>query len=260
MSKLNKPPVVEVWLAIDVDPNPAGLAWGPAVAESFHRKHAREFGDIELEYSQQVKVAKSGSGLPTIVEEETLIQRVRAFDAARSRCIQFSGDRAVFNSLRPGPTYPGFPEVLKEAEDLFRSYLDFFRPLSIRMASLCYIDVINIPVDEGGLVVISDYFTIAKDLPDDPFGTMIQHSLQAVLKCPTDEGPAVMNLQSLPGMHGQKFARFFMETQKTCLGIDSLDLDRVKERLSRSKEYISTCFKNSFTEQGWDLFEPEPNN
>lgn len=144
----------------------------------------------------------------------------------------------MFNSLRPGTTYPGFPDVLAESAVLFKGYLDFFRPLSIRAASLCYIDVIIIPVDDAGLVVTSDYFTIGKDLPEDPFGTMLQHSFQAVLKCPADKGPAVMTLQSLPGQHGQQFARFFLETQKTCVGIDSLELDLVKDRLSRSKEYI----------------------
>lgn len=80
LSELNKPPVVEVWLAIDVEPNPGGLGWGPAVAESFHRRHAKEYTDIEVEYSQQVKLAKTGGGLPTVVKEESLLQRVRAFD------------------------------------------------------------------------------------------------------------------------------------------------------------------------------------
>jgi hypothetical protein len=48
-----------------------------------------------------------------------------------------------------------------------------------------------------------------------------------------------------------------MEWQKVCVEFDTLDLSIVKERLDTSKEHLSKCFQESFTEAGWQLFDPE---
>jgi len=255
VAKLKKPPVVEVWLAIDIEPNPDGLPWGPPLAEEFLRKYRDEFEFVEVEHSQQVRVEQSGKGLPHVVEQRIELQRVKAFDQSRTHCLQVARDRVAFNSLRSGTDYPGYEKVYQEAEEKFAHYLHVFRPLSIRSASICYVDIINIPLAGKSSIELSDYFEIGSDLPADPFGPMTQYSVQAVLNCPYDKGPMVMTFRSLPGR--PDFMRFYLECQKQCLSIDGIDLDVVRSRLQVSKDYVSDCFQKSFKPRGWQLFEPE---
>jgi uncharacterized protein (TIGR04255 family) len=257
VAKLKNPPLVEVWFGLDVETNPDGQPWSLGIVEEFLSRYRDELSKGELEHSLKVVLEKSQHGLPRRVGETIQLDRVKVFDEERTRCLQVSNGRIVYNSLRKGKDYPGYDEVYSEAERKFADYIDFFRPLSIRDASLSYVDIINIPIKDTPTLELTDYFRMGTDLPEDPFGAMSQYTVQSVFKCPVDEGPLIVTLRSLPAHPEQKYFRFHMEWQKHSVRFESLDLDVVRRRLKTSKDYISTCFQQSFTEVAWKLFEPE---
>ena len=256
VAKLGKPPVVEVWLAIEIEPSPDGPRWGLPLAHDFLSAYRNEYTRVDIEGSRQYHVTHGEAGEPRIHADEDQIDRLKAFDPAGSRCIQVSRDAIIFNCLNAGVEYPGYDAVYQEAEEKFGRFLERFRPLGIRSTSLCYADVIEIAFDGRPSIDISDYFLIAKDFPTSPFGGMGRYSVEAAFSCPDDPGPMVLRLQSLPPQSGDDFVRFYMECKKQCTGFESLDLHVVKSRLQRSKDYIGKCFKASFTRSGWQLFKP----
>jgi uncharacterized protein (TIGR04255 family) len=255
--QLGKPPIIEIWLGLHVEPDPEIDPWERSAIEIL-RTRFKEFPHLEAEHEQSLKLKETEGSLPEVVDARAVLNSVKIFDKDRTRCIQIAKDRIIYNSLRSGANYPGYSAVYTEAEVEFKNYADIFNPVTIRTASICYVDIVNIPlVESPSTIELGDYFEIGSDLPEDPFGVMGQFATQCIFDCPVDPGPLLLTLRSNPTPPGSNQISFRMDCQKICLNIDSLDFEVVEERLRTSKEYIHRCFKKCFTPRGWQLFEPK---
>jgi uncharacterized protein (TIGR04255 family) len=255
VAKLNNPPVVEVLLAVEFVPSTdKSNAWSKELAERYFEEYTDEFTEFELQHSQSVQVEHSKNCLPKVHVPKPVLERVRAFDKSRTRGLQIAHNRIVYNSLTPGLGYPGYETLYAEAAKRFSRFLSVFRPQSILSASICYVDVINIPLNNRTSLNIEDYFKIGRDMADSPFGSTVRYNAEFVLDCPDDKGPATLRLHSLPPEGG--FFPFCMVSHKQCVGFEGLNLEAVRSRLRTSKEYLTKCFQSSVTDECWNLFEP----
>lgn len=257
MSILGNPPVVEVFIALEFVPAPDGQPWNFGTAQEFALSIDSDWDEAKILTSREVQVAEMQQGLPQIVGEKHVIDRVQLFDKDRTSCIQFNRTAMIYNSLRSGTDYPGYEKIYKAAELKFKSFVEFFRPVNVREAVICYVDVINIPVGNKTSVELSDYFKMGVNLEEDVFGPMSHYEFRSAFDCKVDPGPLLLSIQSLPGRPGQDHLRLRMEWQKICVQFDKLDLAEIKRRLDTSKQHLSDCFRESFTPEGWQLFDPE---
>lgn len=160
----------------------------------------------------------------------------------------------IFNVAEAGSSYPGFSQLCDEARGKFRDFIQRFEPLQIRDAVIAYIDVVEIPLTNGRIERLHDFFKFASDLPERPFGLMTAFSYRNVFDCPVDPGPLIVNVTPLATDAG--VGRFHMDWQKISEDVNTLDLSVVKKRLACSHEYMRDCFKESLTEEAWRLFDP----
>jgi len=260
VEKLKKPPIIELFLGLAVEPSSDSQPWNHGTAQEFAvilNKREIQWEEAKILQSRDIQVRDMEQALPEIVGVKNVIERVQLFDKPRTKCIQYDQHQIIFNSLRVGPDYPGYDEVYAAAATNFNHYLKFFRPERIQQAVICYVDVINIPVGDATKIELSDYFKIVMDPQESVFGPMAEFEFRSSFSCDVDRGPLILTIRSMPRSAGQQDVQIVMEWQKICVEMDTLNMDTLKTRLDASQKHLSRCFRESFTEQGWLLFEPE---
>ena len=255
--KLNKPPIIEAWIGLQIERSPETPPWGILTANQLLKKYLLEMPRVAVESGRTVRVAEKEGELPEVVDAEIVLNSVRLLTEAEDRCIQLMEDKFVFNILTTGVDYPGFDSLLCEATPKFEDYLEFSRPRGVTSAAMCYNDLVRIPIGSSSTFNLQDYFHFVIDTPEDPFGPMTSFSVQSEFKSPDDEGPLRMVLHSIPSSADSSHAEFLMQWTKECQGLQTLDFAVVSKRLQASRAYIRECFRASVTEKTWTLFEPQ---
>lgn len=255
--KFRKPPVVEVWISVDFDPNENKREWEFDLVKEFLKHYQEEFPKLEAVHEREFQVDEtSAHSLPRVVGVQVRLQTVRMSNMERTRVIQIGDDQLSFHILREDQSYPGYRIVRDEMQQKLEDYARIFQPSRIRDATLHYLDIIEIPLPDDGKIGLPDYFKVAIDLPEEPFGPIAGFAHRFQMMCPVDPGPLLLQLQAIPSPPESNVFRFRMDWHKQCSAVNSLELSQVWSRMDVAHEYMRQCFVASFTQRTLDLFDP----
>jgi uncharacterized protein (TIGR04255 family) len=259
--QLKKPPVVETWISFDFHPNEnkrgSNLAKNLPVVQEYVRQYATELPKLEAIHEKQIQVQEtSPTDLPKVVSQEVRLQSVRLTNEARSRVLQLGDDRLSYHVLKTDEGYPGYTTVRAEAQQKLEDYIRFFQPSGVRTATLHYLDIIDVPCPAGSTINLADYFRMATDLPEQPFGMTSAISFQFQAVCPVDPGPLLLQLQTIPAPPQQRGLRFRLEWHKLSTDVNTLEFAEIWRRLDVAHRYLTECFQASLTQRTIELFDP----
>jgi len=257
--KFRKPPVIEVWISLDFEPNEKKQHFDPELVKQYLKPFREELprGEVrrEREFTMQTN---SPNELPETVQVTDRIQHFRQWDEARSQMLQVGDDQLSFHVLKSANETPGYGKVRQAAQPKLEAYVDVFRPSAIRHATLHYLDIIDIPVPPSGKIDLQDFFPYASDLPESPFGAIAAFVQQFQIACPVDDGPLFMRLQTLPAPQELSVLRFRLEWHKQSSDVNTLDLEQVWKRMDIAHDYMWNCFTTALSKATLHLFEPIP--
>lgn len=256
--RFQKPPVVEVWISVDFDPDVKKTEWNLELVQAFIDEHKAEFSRIEAIREQQFHVEEAPKALPRIIGQTVELRFVRMSNEGPTKVLQIGDDKLSFHSLKSDSGFPGYAAVREQMQQKLESYAKLFRPTRIRDAALHYLDIIEIPQPESRQIELRDYFTIASDVPEKPFGLMTGFNYKFQIDCPVDRGPLILHLQLLPSPPEQKILRFRMDWHKESVAVNTLELAKVWARLDIAHDYMRDCFRSALMPRTLDLFEPIP--
>jgi uncharacterized protein (TIGR04255 family) len=263
--KLRKAPLIEIWIGFRFDPSPQKRGWAPDEALQFIKQFSNEFPAVEALHQSNVTVQKiAADKLPQVVEEKSEITRLRSKHQSGDRLLQISDDLLVYNAVGTGSFYPGFASFRDEAVRRLEQYRDFFHPVSLQEIAIHYIDVVEVSSpstlqqspDGRTKFDLSEFFKLDVKLPD-PFGATERFFLMVNTK--PDSGPQrlMLTFGTDPVPDSEQRARFRMEWHVTTPGpIDCCDIEKVKGQLDAADELTFECFRQSFTDQAWQTFDP----
>lgn len=259
--KFRKPPVVEVWISVDFDPNENKREWELELVKQYVERYEAELPKLEAVHEQQIQVQEtSPQALPKVVGRQIRLQFVRISNEKRSRVLQIGDDQLSFHILKADGVYPGYQTVRSEVQQKLDDYAQIFQPTRIRNATLHYLDIIDIPRPETGKIELGDYFRVSIDLPEEPFGPTAGFAHQFQVMCPVDAGPLFLQLQAIPSPPDSNVFRFRMEWHKQSSNVNTLDSSQVWARMDVAHEYMRQCFRAALTERTLELFEPVEEN
>ncbi|MCY2991332.1 MAG: TIGR04255 family protein [Planctomycetota bacterium] len=252
-----KPPVVEVWIAFDFDPNENKREWDLDLVQRYVQQYVGDLPKLEAMHEKKIEFREtSPAELPKVVRHTVALKHVRISDNNKSRFLQIADDHIAYHVLKSAEGYPGYSTVRKETAGKLQDYIELFQPRGIRSTAIHYVDIIDIPRPPDGKIDMADYFVGSADLPENPFGAITDLSIQFLLQCPVDEGPLLFQLQPLPAPKESNLMRFRMDWHKQSAGVNTADLPQVFSRLDVAHEYMRQCFVASLTERTLALFEP----
>ena len=256
MPEYDNPPVVEAWIAFDFEPQTDKTAWDKEQINAFAKAHSDDFKRMDAIIKEEYSLERtSEKELPRITNRRHIIDVARMFNDDDTRIRQLGEDRIAYNLLRKaGDKYPGFPVLLNEAIAYLNQYVNFFQPSSVKLATIHYMDIIDIPLT-GEPLVLTDYFEFIPDIPQETFGLTIGYALAFVTKCPFDEAPLQTSLTLVPPPN-KSTLRVRLEWNKTCPKVNFQDEEEMKVDLMRSKDFMVKCFERMITDKTRALFGP----
>lgn len=262
--QLRKPPVVETWISFDFNPNEGKRESNLAtknlpIVQEYVRQYAAELPKVEAIHEKQIQVQEtSPTDLPKVVSHEVRLQAVRLTNETRSRVLGIGDDQLSYHVLKTDDSYPGYTTVRTEAQQKLEDYVRIFQPSSVKNATLHYLDIIDIPCPAESTIELADYFLLATDLPEQPFGLTLALMSQFHVLCPVDPGPLQLQLQRIPAPAEERVLRFRMEWHKLSTDMNTLDFAGVWRRLDVAHGYLTECFQASLTQRTITLFDPVP--
>lgn len=254
--RLANPPVVEVGIDFQFEPNPEKQPWDLPVAIPFVERFKDCLPHVQIVQAEEIRIEKrSPQGRPEKLSGKISLDHVKAHDECEKQWLEVGNDRMAYRLRRGGNEYPGFEAVLEEAVKLLSQYMDHFRPTAVRRAILTYVDIIRIPSGAEAGIDLDDFFRLGVKLPEDPFGPLGGFAIRFVLpQSPCADSLQVRFVTEPETEKGSM--RFRMHWQSLCDGINSLDEEKLRQRLSAAREHLVKCFMACFTEQGLKLFNP----
>lgn len=254
MPVYSNPPLVEAWIAFDFEPKADKVSWDKEQVDAFAKTQANDFARIEMIVREEVRIEQSSEKeLPRITDRQEIIDVVRMYNETGTRIRQVGEDRIAYNLLRTAQeSYPGFGQLLGEALAYLRQYKAFFRPQGIRLATIHYVDIIEIPLGDEP-TILTDYFAFVPDIPEDQFGLTIGYALRFVTKCPLDDAPLSTQLAIVPSSDS-KTIRIRLDWEKPCPGLNFQDESEIKTGLKQSKKFVVNCFERLITDKTRSLF------
>jgi uncharacterized protein (TIGR04255 family) len=255
MPQYENPPLIEAWIAFDFEPNPEKVSWDKSQIESFVKVHSDEFTRIEMMVRDEVRIEQtSKKELPRITDRKEIIDVVRMFNEAGTRIKQVGEDRIAYNLLRTAQEdYPGFGKLLNEALEYLEQYREFFQPQSVRLATIHYVDLIEIPLSEVP-TILTDYFACIPDIPEEQFGLIVGYELGFVTKCPLDGAPLSTHIAIVPSPDPTTL-RVRLDWEKPCPSVNFQDEREIRTGLKHSKEFVVNCFERLITDKTRSLFK-----
>lgn len=259
--KLNNPPIVEAWIEFHMEAAQDQHVW-PSQLESFLPKLGEEFPKSEREFlaTEVVEVGKRDpSGVPLEISGETRLERVKAFDASRTRCVQVGENLLVFNLTRKGAEYPGFPLLLKEGLRHLAAYDECMHPQYVREAALHYVDVIEIPFESSGIVRAHEYLNLRVTTPEGENWPIMKSATQVSIDISgRTEHPdhLVVGLQTDSDAAHPDRLKVRINWHAVCREVGTLDPNILAERLRGVRAVIRQFFQKAVTDKLWETFEP----
>ncbi|MBS0210426.1 MAG: TIGR04255 family protein [Planctomycetes bacterium] len=256
-ARFRKPPVVEVWISVEFDPNENKREWQLELVQQYVELYQAELPKLEAVHERQIQVDEtSPQALPKVIGQQVRLQFVRMSNGRRTRALQIGDDQLSFHVLKEDQAYPGYRIVRDEMQRKLDDYARIFQPTRIRNATLHYLDIIDIPRPESGEIDLPDYFVASIDLPEEPFGQIGGFAHRFQMACPVDPGPLLLQLQAIPSPPESNVFRFRMDWHKQSAAVNTLDLSQVWSRMDVAHDYMRRCFLASFTQRTLELFDP----
>lgn len=259
--KLNHPPIVEALIELDVEPTDTESTW-PSEATKFLEDIQGELPELEGRIAQRLEFVNvdTTTGVPEKVKGEQVLERVRAFDKERSRCVQGGANSFVFNLTRKGADYPGFEALLDGALRYYAYYAARFRPKYVRKAVLRYLDLITLPVTGKRGIQLDDYFNFGVKVPDDKqwaFNGFAAH-VSVSLRARTGENDhLVLRLENRPFDARDGKAQILLSWHWVADGVKTAEIRVIETRLRKLHDEASTFFRSAVTNKLWETFGPD---
>ena len=255
--QFRKPPVVEVSITVDFDPNSNKQKFDLNLANEFLQAHRAEFPHQQFLQSRQVQLSEAfGTDLPKVTNQEVQIKAFRLWNEDRSHMLHLGDDTLSYHILRSDHSQPSYSVVRDALQPKLNFYEQLFHPRQIRQMALHYLDIIDIPIPQSGRVEFSDYFAFNIDPPENPFGLITALNCQFQTDCPEDLGPLIIEFAILPPAVEDSQIRFRVDWHKVCEKVNSLNSDQVWNRLEGVHDYLRRCFQTALTPRTLALFEP----
>ena len=67
------------------------------------------------------------------------------------------------------------------------------KPIKLEYAAIHYVDIIEVPMPVGGVLELTDYFTLGVAVPKNPFGDQVSYLVRTALQ--SDDGTGVLDIQ-----------------------------------------------------------------
>ena len=255
--RLKRPPVEEVGLDFQFDPNPEKRPWALDVVTPFLAQFGDTLPHCEIIQAEEIRIEKrSEDGIPEAVSGRMSLDHVRAHDDDETRWLHVGNDVMSYRLVRRVDDYPGFKAVWQESQEKLTHYVEYFQPTAVRRSRLRYVDVVDIPQRPGGGIVIEDYFQLGVTLPDDPFGPLGEFAVRYSFPRSDDRDAAQLVFSTQPA-RSDAVVSFRMQWYSICEDLDTLEPEVLTARLDAAHEHVTKCFFASFTSRGLALFEPE---
>jgi uncharacterized protein (TIGR04255 family) len=258
-SRLQNAPIVQAWVGFLIQNAPESFKWDREIPAKFFEAFETEFPEGEAEWLQQVAMQPVGADrIPEPRVKSVGLNKVRKWNAERTRFIQLTRDHLVLNVVEAGDAYPGFDTLSNEALAKLDHYVQLFAPSSLRELSLYYGNVLKVPVEGRTSIELSEVFRhFAFDLPLEPFGhtQTFEHNVGLVHANKRDR--LSVSLRSMPWSPKDSedgCTRFEMNLRFSGVDIESLERKSVADRLKEGHDYLWNCFKETFTDDFWDKF------
>lgn len=221
-----------------------------AVAESYPRVEEMTRHSIRVGVSKRQRK-------PEIKEIAQHVIAVRAFTEDGLRAVQLTPDGLLVNYLHgESNPYPGFATLLDEALAHCRRYIECYQPNGVQEAALHYIDVIELPVPENGIIRTERYLNIDFKVPE-IFGHFSAFDLNVVARPPNGDSLVQLGFATESGKAGNSERRFRLEWHTPVKTGALMTEEELRSNLQVAHDRLWTCFRHTFTEEGWARFEPE---
>ena len=254
MPRYRKPPIVEAWIGIDFTPKPSKVTWHEDERRFRSEVHA-EFPRAQFFFSSELQVEESEDGsMPIIKDHQKKLDLIRMRTEDGKRVLQLGDDRMAVNTLEGGSDYAGFDSLLGETLRHLKTYRKIYEPVGIRKITTHLTDMIEIPIGDVP-AEIEDYFEIARNLPENPFGMTMGVLIQYKTEAPHDQQPMNVGLGRVPS-GSPKMLRFRMDWEKSSTIDGEFDEDLLRGVLTTDNDFLVDCFESSLTSRTLDLFEP----
>ena len=92
--EFKKPPVVEVWISIDFDPNENKRQFDLGLVQQYVGEYETELPKLEAVHQQTIQVQEtSPTDLPKVVHKDVQLQFARRWNESRSQMLQVGDDQ-----------------------------------------------------------------------------------------------------------------------------------------------------------------------
>jgi hypothetical protein len=131
------------------------------------------------------------------------------------------------------------------------------RPTRLLEFAIHYVDLIIVPFQRDKALDLREYFALGITLPDGTFGSILNFVVQYATRPPDTEDVMEVRLQDERDPLGVN-ARFRMDWRLSGANELSLSEAEVGSRLEQAHDRLLGCFRKSFTDKAWQMFEPLP--
>ncbi len=254
IKKYKNPPVVEAWIDFRFEYGEETSEWNEKIAVDFVNSFEQFNQEEHLALvKKEIKVSEHG---PVFSESAPVLQRIKAFNKTKDRCLQIEQSLLVYNMLRKKDVeWPGFPVLLEEALPFCQKYIDTFHPTSVKTV-LHYRDHIVIPFVEGKIEP-RDYFEIYPEVPEDKIGNMVDYSLSLILSGICENGVTRFSVRTEPFGIEESMTKlpFIIDWDiQPVISFNSEDLGACKKWLNLAHIGINKAFEGCLTGKCRALF------
>jgi uncharacterized protein (TIGR04255 family) len=257
---LGKPPLIEVWLSFRFEPAAGAPPWTRDRYKAFIDAVAAQFPNADEMTRRAVQVSSFNQGGSSkwkgrLVEE---VMAIRTKTEDNFRTLQLTPDELTVNFI-PGENnpYPGFHTFLDEAMRHCEQYSQCYQPVGLAEAAVHYVDMIEIPIPESRILRTEDYLKLNFDAPEDVFGRFSAFQIQAIVSHPGDDQPVEFVFKTEPRGPEAEVARFRLEWHTPARTGSRMNFEETRSNLVLAHDRLKKCFRSSFTDKGWALFDPQ---
>jgi len=129
----------------------------------------------------------------------------------------------------------------------------------VREVALHYTDLINLPILSHDGVKLDEYFLVGVRVPDErswPLNRVATDMVVSLRERTHEDDYVALNLRTEQLDAELKLARFRMDWHAVCRNARTADPEPLGARLRAVHGEIKKLFRQSFTKEAWELFEP----
>lgn len=259
---LQKPPIVQAWIAFAFEHSSECPPWEEEVIEKFIREKVVGYSIKHKSHTYSLLIS-GDRGLE--MKDKPQLKLIKAFSADDKQCFQITENGFAFNLIQSGADYEGFQALKAGALELLDTYSTYFKPIKVVQLTIHHVNLVEIESKDDE-IRLDNYLAIIREIPEERFGWINRFEITYNFTNYNTGHKMVYKLKSEPSelrkdpnsANSTFVGKFRMEWSVTHEGsIDPSDKTTLQARLASAHDVAVECFKNSFTEQGWNLFLPD---